>query len=107
MYSNTGGQRSKATPRGAVAKYAATGKAVAKKDLGMIAMAYEHVYVASVAFGAKDVHTLRAFREAESWDGPSLIIAYSPCIAHGVDLSKNLQQQNLAVEKWILAAVPV
>jgi pyruvate-ferredoxin/flavodoxin oxidoreductase len=98
VYSNTGGQRSKATPRGAVAKYAASGKAVAKKDLGMIAMAYEHVYVASVAFGAKDVHTLRAFREAESWDGPSLIIAYSPCIAHGVDLSKNLQQQNLAVK---------
>ena len=98
VYSNTGGQRSKATPRGAVAKYAASGKAVQKKDLGMIAMAYEHVYVASVAFGGKDIQTLRAFREAESWDGPSLIIAYSPCIAHGIDLSKNLQQQELAVK---------
>ena len=98
VYSNTGGQKSKATPRGAVAKFAASGKAVGKKDLGMIAMAYEHVYVASVAFGGKDVHTLRAFQEAESWDGPSLIIAYSPCIAHGIDLTNNLQQQDLAVK---------
>ncbi len=98
VYSNTGGQKSKATPRGAVAKFAASGKAVGKKDLGMIAMAYEHVYVASVAFGGKDVHTLKVFQEAESWDGPSLIIAYSPCIAHGIDLTKNLQQQDLAVK---------
>jgi pyruvate-ferredoxin/flavodoxin oxidoreductase len=97
VYSNTGGQMSKATPRSAVAKFAAGGKPVGKKDLAMIAMAYEHVYVAHVAFGAKDVHTLRAFREAESYEGPSLIIAYSPCIAHGVNLSNNLRQQNLAV----------
>jgi pyruvate-ferredoxin/flavodoxin oxidoreductase len=97
VYSNTGGQMSKATPRGAVAKFAAGGKRVGKKDLAMIAMAYEHVYVAHVAFGAKDVQTLRAFREAESYDGPSLIIAYSPCIAHGVDLKRNLVQQQLAV----------
>jgi len=104
VYSNTGGQKSKATPRGAVAKFAASGKAVRKKDLGMIAMAYEHVYVASVAFGGKDVHTLKVFQEAESWDGPSLIIAYSPCTAHGVDLSFNLQQQELAVKSgyWSL-----
>jgi len=97
VYSNTGGQTSKATPRGAVAKFSAAGKPAPKKDLGMIAMAYENVYVATVAFGAKDVHTLRAFLEAESWHGPSLIIAYSPCIAHGVDMSLNLRQQNLAV----------
>ena len=97
VYSNTGGQTSKATPRGAVAKFSAAGKPSPKKDLGMIAMAYENVYVAQVSSGAKDVHTLRAFMEAESWHGPSLIIAYSPCIAHGVDLSRNLRQQNLAV----------
>lgn len=98
VYSNTGGQKSKATPRGAVAKFAAAGKSTPKKDLGMIAMAYEHVYVASVAFGSKDVHTLKVFQEAEAWDGPSLIIAYSPCIAHGVDLTHNLQQQEMAVK---------
>jgi pyruvate-ferredoxin/flavodoxin oxidoreductase len=97
VYSNTGGQMSKSTPLGAVAKFAAGGKPVGKKDLAMIAMAYEHVYVAHVAFGAKDVQTLRAFREAESFPGPSLIIAYSPCIAHGVDLHRNLEQQKLAV----------
>ena len=98
VYSNTGGQTSKATPRGAVAKFSAAGKAAPKKDIGMIAMAYGHVYVASIASGAKDMQTLRAFREAESWHGPSLIIAYSPCIAHGVDLSNNLNQQHLAVD---------
>ncbi len=104
VYSNTGGQKSKATPRGAVAKFAASGKAVRKKDLGMIAMAYEQVYVASVAFGSKDVHTLKVFQEAESYNGPSLIIAYSPCTAHGVDLTLNLQQQQLAVKSgyWSL-----
>jgi pyruvate-ferredoxin/flavodoxin oxidoreductase len=104
VYSNTGGQMSKATPRAAVAKFAAGGKSVPKKDLAMIAMAYENVYVAQVASGAKDVHTLRAFQEAESWDGPSLIIAYSPCIAHGVDLHRNLTQQELAVKSghWAL-----
>ncbi len=97
VYSNTGGQTSKATPLGAVAKFAAGGKPTFKKDLGMMAMAYENVYVASVAFGAKDVQTVRAFLEAESYDGPSVIICYAPCIAHGVDLSNNLRQQDLAV----------
>jgi pyruvate-ferredoxin/flavodoxin oxidoreductase len=98
VYSNTGGQTSKATPLGAVAKFSAGGKPARKKDLAKIAMDYEHVYVAHVAFGAKDVHTLRVFHEAESYPGPSLIIAYSPCIAHGVDLSNNLRQQDLAVK---------
>ena len=97
VYSNTGGQMSKSTPIGAVAKFAAGGKSVAKKDLSMIAMAYEHVYVGHVAFGAKDLQTLKTFMEAEAYDGPSLIIAYSPCIAHGVDLSHNIRQQELAV----------
>ncbi|TLS75604.1 pyruvate:ferredoxin (flavodoxin) oxidoreductase [Mariprofundus erugo] len=98
VYSNTGGQMSKSTPMAAVAKFAAGGKSVPKKDLSMIAMAYEHVYVGHVAFGAKDLQTLKTFIEAESYDGPSLIIAYSPCIAHGVDLSHNIRQQELAVE---------
>lgn len=98
VYSNTGGQTSKATPLGAVAKFSAGGKATAKKDLGRLAMDHGHVYVASVAYGAKDVHTLRVFLEAESYAGPSLIIAYSPCIAHGVDLKHNLRQQDLAVK---------
>ncbi|TCT23757.1 pyruvate:ferredoxin (flavodoxin) oxidoreductase [Thiobaca trueperi] len=104
VYSNTGGQKSKATPLGAVAKFAASGKATFKKDLAMMAMAYENVYVAQVAFGAKDVQTVRAFMEAESYDGPSVIIAYSPCIAHGVDLSNNLRQQDMAVNAghWAL-----
>jgi pyruvate-ferredoxin/flavodoxin oxidoreductase len=97
VYSNTGGQTSKATPLGAVAKFSAGGKPTFKKDLAMMAMAYENVYVAQVAFGAKDVQTVRAFLEAESYDGPSLIICYSPCIAHGVDLSNNLRQQDMAV----------
>ena len=97
VYSNTGGQTSKATPLGAVAKFSAGGKAVIKKDLAMMAMAYGDVYVAQVAYGAKDVQVLRAFLEAESYDGPSLIIAYSPCIAHGIDLANNLRQQDLAV----------
>jgi pyruvate-ferredoxin/flavodoxin oxidoreductase len=98
VYSNTGGQMSKATPKGAIAKFAAGGKPTGKKDLASIAMAYGHVYVAQVAFGAKDLHTLRAFMEAESYPGTSLIIAYSPCIAQGVDIVKyNLRQQELAV----------
>jgi len=97
VYSNTGGQTSKATPRGAVAKFSVGGKPTCKKDLTRMAMDYEHVYVAQVAFGAKDTQTLRAFLEAESYEGPSLIIAYSPCIAHGVDLSNNLHQQDLAM----------
>ncbi len=104
VYSNTGGQTSKAAPLGAVAKFSAGGKPVMKKDLAMMAMAYGNVYVAQVALGSKDVQTLRAFIDAESYDGPSLIIAYSPCIAHGVDLSNNLRQQDLAVNSghWSL-----
>ncbi|MBK5963411.1 pyruvate:ferredoxin (flavodoxin) oxidoreductase [Thiocystis minor] len=104
VYSNTGGQKSKATPMGAVAKFAAGGKPTFKKDLAMMAMAYENAYVAQVSFGAKDVQTVRAFLEAESYDGPSVIIAYSPCIAHGVDLSNNLRQQDMAVNSghWSL-----
>lgn len=98
VYSNTGGQMSKATPRGAIAKFAAGGKHTGKKDLAQIAMSYGHVYVAHVAYGAKDTHTLRTFLDAESYDGPSLIIAYSPCGEHGYDLSKQHQQQELAVK---------
>ncbi|TAH44971.1 MAG: 4Fe-4S dicluster domain-containing protein, partial [Betaproteobacteria bacterium] len=98
VYSNTGGQNSKATPLGAVAKFAAGGKPMHKKDLAKIAMDYENVFVAKVAYGARDVHTLRAFLDAESYPGVSLIIAYSPCIAHGVDMSFNLRQQDLAVK---------
>jgi len=97
VYSNTGGQTSKATPLGAVAKFSASGKATAKKDLGLLAMDYPNVYVAHVAYAGKDTQTLHAFLEAEAHDGPSIIIAYSPCIAHGVDLSYNHRQQNLAV----------
>ncbi|WP_374712526.1 pyruvate:ferredoxin (flavodoxin) oxidoreductase [Symbiobacterium terraclitae] len=98
VYSNTGGQASKSTPRGAVAKFAAGGKPAGKKDLGAIAMQYGNVYVAQVALGYNDAQVLRAFREAESYDGPSLIIAYSHCIAHGIDMAKGLNQQKLAVE---------
>ncbi|HLV43517.1 MAG TPA: pyruvate:ferredoxin (flavodoxin) oxidoreductase, partial [Aggregatilineales bacterium] len=98
VYSNTGGQSSKATPLGAVAKFAAAGKPLPKKDLGMIAMTYGNIYVAQVAMGASDAQTVRAFLEAESYDGPSLIIAYSHCIAHGYDLSQGLNQQDLAVK---------
>jgi pyruvate-ferredoxin/flavodoxin oxidoreductase len=98
VYSNTGGQASKATPRGAVAKFAARGKSLPKKDLGMLAMSYGYVYVARVAMGANDQQTLRAMIEAEAYDGPSLIIAYSHCIAHGIDMVKGLEQQRLAVQ---------
>ena len=97
VYSNTGGQASKSTPRGAVAKFAAGGKATAKKDLALMAMTYGHVYVARVAMGASDGQTLRALREAEAYDGPSLVIAYSHCIAHGYDLRHGLDQQKAAV----------
>jgi pyruvate-ferredoxin/flavodoxin oxidoreductase len=97
VYSNTGGQASKATPRAAVAKFAAGGKAVGKKDLGMIAMAYGNVYVAQVAFGANPLQTVRAFREAESYPGPSLVIGYSHCIAHGIDMSQAIDHQKDAV----------
>ena len=98
VYSNTGGQNSKATPRGAVAKFAASGQPNRKKDLARIAMDYENVFVAKVAYGAKDTHTLKAFIDAESYPGVSIIIAYSPCIAHGVDMSHNHSQQDLAVK---------
>lgn len=98
VYSNTGGQASKATPRAAVAKFAARGKATRKKNLGLLAMSYGNVYVASVAMGASDLQTLRAFLEAEAYDGPSLIIAYSTCIAHGFEMSKGLEQEKLAVQ---------
>jgi pyruvate-ferredoxin/flavodoxin oxidoreductase len=97
VYSNTGGQASKSTPRGAVAKFAAGGKALGKKDLGMMAMTYGSVYVAKVAMGAGDMHTLKAFLEAEAYDGPSLIIAYSHCIAHGYDMVNGMDQQKAAV----------
>jgi pyruvate-ferredoxin/flavodoxin oxidoreductase len=104
VYSNTGGQMSKATPRAAVAKFAAGGKNASKKDLGLIAMTYRNVYVASVAMGAKDEHTLKAFLEAEAYDGPSLIIAYAHCIAHGIDMTTGLQHQKKMVEagQWLL-----
>jgi len=98
VYSNTGGQMSKATPRGAVAKFAAAGKPGAKKDLGMMAMTYGTVYVAHVALGASDTQTVKAFLEAEAFDGPALIIAYAHCIAHGYDLVHGLEQQKAAVQ---------
>ena len=98
VYSNTGGQASKATPRGAVARFAANGKGLSKKDLGLMAMAYGYVYVARVAMGYSDQHTLKSFLEAESFPGPSIIIAYSHCINHGIDMVKGLEQQKLAVQ---------
>jgi pyruvate-ferredoxin/flavodoxin oxidoreductase len=101
VYSNTGGQASKSTPIGAAAKFAAAGKSVQKKDLGLMAMIYGHVYVASVAFGAKDTHTVQAFQEAASYDGPALIIAYSHCVAHGYDLRLGAEQQKLAVNSGV------
>jgi pyruvate-ferredoxin/flavodoxin oxidoreductase len=97
VYSNTGGQMSKSTPRGAVAKFAAGGKPAAKKDLAMMAVNYGSVYVARIAFGSNDSHTIKALTEAEAWNGPSLIIAYSHCIAHGYDLIHGLDQQKAAV----------
>ena len=104
VYSNTGGQMSKATPRNATARFAAAGKPSAKKDLGLMAMTYGNAYVASVAMGARDEHTLRTFIEAEAYDGPSLIIAYSHCIAHGIDMGTALQHQKSIVEagQWLL-----
>ena len=101
VYSNTGGQSSKATPRAAVAKFASNGRASAKKDLGMIAMTYRNIYVAQVAMGGSDRQTLQAFVEADSYEGPSLIIAYSHCINHGIDMSQGLVQQKLAVEAGV------
>jgi pyruvate-ferredoxin/flavodoxin oxidoreductase len=98
VYSNTGGQASKATPMGAVAKFAAGGKPTAKKDLGLTAMGYGNVYVAQIAMGANDTQTVKAFIEAEAYPGPSLIISYGHCIAHGIDMAKGMTQQKLAVD---------
>ncbi|MCB9497665.1 MAG: pyruvate:ferredoxin (flavodoxin) oxidoreductase [Fibrobacteria bacterium] len=98
VYSNTGGQASKSTPTGAVAKFAANGKGFPKKDMGLIAMAYGYVYVARIAMGANDAHTVKVLQEAEAYDGPSLILAYSHCIAHGFPIHKGLDQQKLAVQ---------
>jgi pyruvate-ferredoxin/flavodoxin oxidoreductase len=104
VYSNTGGQMSKSTPRAAVAKFAAGGKPVPKKDLGLHAINYGSVYVATVALGANDAQTIRAYLDAESYDGPSIIIAYSHCIAHGIDMTRGMQQQKAAVNSghWLL-----
>jgi pyruvate-ferredoxin/flavodoxin oxidoreductase len=104
VYSNTGGQQSKATPLAAIAKFASQGKTVGKKDIGQMMMAYGNVYVGSVAFGAKDSHALQVLQEAESYPGPSLVIAYSPCIAHGYNLGVGLDHQKLAVDTgyWLL-----
>ena len=104
VYSNTGGQASKATPLGSVAKFAAAGKPTFKKDLGMMAMNYGNVYVAQIAMGASDIQTVKAFQEAESYNGPSIIIAYSHCIAHGINMRYGLDQQKAAVDcgHWIL-----
>jgi len=104
VYSNTGGQMSKATPIGAVAKFAAAGKPRPKKDLGLMALAYGDVYVAQVAMGANDTQTVKAFVEAEAWTGPSLLIAYSQCIAHGINMARGTDQQKRAVDSghWML-----
>ncbi|NET35340.1 MAG: pyruvate:ferredoxin (flavodoxin) oxidoreductase [Cyanothece sp. SIO1E1] len=104
VYSNTGGQMSKSTPRAAVAKFAAGGKSAPKKDLGLMAMTYGNVYVASVAMGARDEHTLKAFLEAEAYNGPSLIIAYAHCIAHGINMSSAMHHQKAIVDsgRWLL-----
>jgi pyruvate-ferredoxin/flavodoxin oxidoreductase len=98
VYSNTGGQMSKSTPRSAVAKFAAGGKPRAKKDLGLLAMTYGNVYVAQIAMGHNDTHTVKAILEAEAYDGPSLIIAYSHCIAHGINMTAGMANQKAAVE---------
>ena len=108
VYSNTGGQASKATPLGAVAKFAAAGKRVARKDLALQAIAYGNVYVAQVAHGRQSAaDLLDAFREAEAYDGTSLILAYSHCIAHGIDMRFGMTQQDLAVGQRLLAPVPL
>ena len=105
VYSNTGGQCSKSTPRGAVAKFASGGKRAPKKDLGLMAMTYGTIYVASVAMGARDEHTLKAFLEAEAYDGPAIIIAYSHCIAHGINMTTAMQNQKVSSEYRTVAAV--
>ena len=107
VYSNTGGQASKATPLGAVAKFAASGKRMARKDLALQAIAYGNVYVAQVAMGANPQQTLQAFREAEAYAGPSLILAYSHCIAHGIDMRLGMHQQDLAAASGYWPLVPL
>jgi len=104
VYSNTGGQMSKATPMGAVAKFAAGGKRTPKKDIAMMAINYGRAYVAHVAMGGSDTQTMKAFVEAEAYDGPSIIIAYAHCIAHGIDMTRGMQQQKAAVNSghWLL-----
>jgi len=101
VYSNTGGQASKATPLGAAAKFAAAGKTVQKKDLGLLANMYGHVYVARIAMGAKMPQTVQALLEAEAYPGPSIVIAYSHCIAHGYDMAHGVDQQKLAVDSGV------
>ncbi len=107
VYSNTGGQMSKSTPRSAVAKFAAGGKPLAKKDLGRIAMTYGNVYVAQVAMGHSDLQTIRAFLEADAYNGPAIIIAYSHCIAHGIDMVEGYGKPEGCCGQRSLAAVPV
>jgi pyruvate-ferredoxin/flavodoxin oxidoreductase len=104
VYSNTGGQASKSTPMGAVAKFAAGGKPVGKKDLGLMAMSYGYIYVAQIALGADPMQAQKAFIEAESFDGPSIIISYAHCIAHGINMTKGLEEQKKAVQSghWLL-----
>ena len=104
VYSNTGGQMSKSTPTGAVAQFAAAGKSTGKKDIGLHAMSYKNVYVASISLGANDAHAVKALLEAENYDGPSLIICYAHCIAHGIDLRNGLNEQKKAVNSghWLL-----
>ena len=104
VYSNTGGQASKASPLGAVAKFAESGKKTNKKDLGRMLMTYEYIYVASVAMGANKNQLVKAMQEAEAYDGPSIIIAYSPCINHGIDMSQSQKHEKKAVETgyWLL-----
>ena len=98
VYSNTGGQASKATPLGAVAKFATAGKSTGKKDLGAVARRYGNVYVAQIAIGGSDIQTVKALQEADEWDGPSLVIAYSTCIAHGIDMETSMSHQKEAVK---------
>jgi pyruvate-ferredoxin/flavodoxin oxidoreductase len=104
VYSNTGGQASKATPLGSTAKFAAAGKPTSKKDLGLMAMSYGYVYVASCAMGANRNQVLKAFKEAENYNGPSIVICYSPCINHGIDMSCSQSEQQKAVDSgyWLL-----
>ncbi len=98
VYSNTGGQASKATPMGAVAKFASAGKGTGKKDLGAVARRYGDVYVAQIAIGGSEIQTVKALQEADAWDGPSLVIAYSTCIAHGIDMTTSMSHQKQAVK---------